>query len=289
MAAREHLFASTFWGVCRPKFPLTPGHFVIRLNDPSLAFDAASATDLLRCYGRLRQALVDVSGATAAQLCMSRNWQPVGDAIGEPVSETSTPSLHTFFTWPGSPKASAALKLPAHQRVRSGETAALDAALREWAAEASGCPADPSPAPSTEQAPEATDPEIGLSAGPWTSRAFLMEAVQEIPGSPAAAGHWTAVPRGAVDSLDAVGAEALLELAAGVEELAWNSSPRHAGMTVWANDVWGTPAVIHVFGRQHGSGGGQLAAFAQAGGLDLPVRADTWQGKSARPSPTVEK
>lgn len=289
MAAREHLFASTFWGVCRPKFPLTPGHFVIRLNDPSLAFDAASATDLLRCYGRLRRAMVAASGATAAQLCMSRNWQPVGDAIGEPVSETSTPSLHTFFAWPGSPTASAALKLPAHQRVRSGETAALDAVLREWAGGDLGHPADPAPAPGTGQTTESTDPEPGLSAGPWASRAFLVEAVGENPGHPDTAGHWTAVPRGAVDSLDAVGAEALLELAAGVEELAWNSNPRHAGMTVWANDVWGTPAVVHVFGRQHGSGGGQLAAFAQAGGLDLPVRADTGQGKSARPSPTVEK
>lgn len=289
MAAREHLFASTFWDVCRPKIPLTPGHFVIRLNDPSLAFDAESATDLLRCYGRLRRAVMDASGATAAQLYISRNWQPVGDAIGEPVSETSTPSLHTFFAWPGSPTVSAALNLPAHLRVPSTETASLDDAVRDWADGASGCLIDQALAPRTEQAAEMPGSEDAPISGPWISRTFLVETAQEIPGHPAATGHWTAAPRREVGSLDEVGTEALLELAAGVEEMAWNSSLRHAGMTVWASDVWGTPAVIHIFGRQHGSDGGQLAAFAQAGGLDLPALAGTRRGKSARPSPSVEK
>lgn len=282
MAAREHLFASTFWDVCRPKVPLTPGHFVIRLNDPSLAFDADSAADLLRCYGRLRRAVVDASGATAAQLYISRNWQPVGDAIGEPVSETSTPSLHAFFAWPGSPTASAALILPAHQRLPSTQTASLDSAVRAWADGALGGPIDPALAPCTAHLAEMPGGDE-QAPGPWRSRAFLVEAALS------EAGHWTAVPRKAVDSLDEVGADALLELAAGVEELAWNSSPRHAGMTVWASDVWGVPAAIHVFARQHGTGGGQLAAFAQAGGLDLPQMAQARQGKSSLRSPTVEK
>ncbi len=39
MSGREQLYASTFWGIRRPQFPLTPGHFAIRLTDPSLAFD----------------------------------------------------------------------------------------------------------------------------------------------------------------------------------------------------------------------------------------------------------
>lgn len=288
MAAREHLFASTFWDVCRPKFPLTPGHFVIRLNDPSLAFDAESATDLLRCYGRLRRAVVEAAGATAAQLYISRNWQPVGDAIGEPLSETSTPSLHTFFAWPGGHTASAALILPAHQRVPSKETASLDAAVRGWADGAFTGPINPATAPRTEQLAEMPGGDE-QAPGPWKSRAFTVEAAQDIPGHESSAGHWMAVPREAVDSLDEVGTDALLELASGVEELAWNSSPRHAGMTVWASDVWGMPAAIHVFARQHGNGGGLLAAFARAGGLELPVPAEGRHGKSLRPSLTVEK
>lgn len=289
MTAREHLFTSTFWDVCRPKFPLTPGHFVIRLNDPSLPFDEASATDLLHCYGRLRRAVIDAVGATAAQLYMSRNWQPVGDAIGEPLSETSTPSLHTFFAWPGSPTASAALKLPAHQRVPSTDTATLDAAVREWTDSAVGGPNDPALAPGSELLAEMPVSADEPPSGPWISRAFLVADVPEIPGHPGTAGHWTAVPRGVVGSLDEVGTEALLELAAGVEELAWDSSPRHAGMTVWASDAWGAPAAINVFARQHGSGGGQLAAFAQAGGLELTRMADARQEKSSLSSPTVEK
>ncbi|MDD0859278.1 hypothetical protein NHF46_19215 [Arthrobacter alpinus] len=70
---------------------------MIRLNDPSIAFGPDSAADLLRCYGALRRALTELVGATGAQLYISRNWQPVGDAIGEPVAETSTPRYTPFL------------------------------------------------------------------------------------------------------------------------------------------------------------------------------------------------
>ena len=104
---RTHLYSSTFWSVRRPKFPLMAGRFVIRLNDPSIAFGRESAADLLRCYGHLRGALTELAG-------------------------TSTPSLHAFFAFPESTTAAAALRLPAHERVAVKDTVKLDEALRSW-------------------------------------------------------------------------------------------------------------------------------------------------------------
>lgn len=256
MPGREQLYASTFWCIRRPQFPLTPGHFAIRLMDPSLAFGPDSARDLLHCYGHLRRAQTALRGATAAQLYISRNWAPVGDAIGEPLSETSTPTLHAFISWPGSPAAADALRLPAHLRPAVAHDAAGDEALRLWEA-------GPQTSPAASLQPAAAEQPAGL----WGSRAFVVTAAG--PADASRTGHWTAVPREPVESLDTMGTDALLELADGVERLAWNASPRHAGMTVWATDVWGKRMSIDIFGRQHGQGSSQVAGFVSNGGLDL--------------------
>lgn len=284
VSGREQLYASTFWGIRRPQFPLTPGHFVIRLTDPSLAFDLESATDLLHCYRHVRLAMAALKGATAAQLYISRNWSPVGDAMGEPVAETSTPTLHVFISWPGSPAASAALRLPAHLRQPVADCAALDESLRQWNTGAK--PSGPA-TPGTPQTGPAR-PEASRGSSPWQSQAFVVEPAPAKAAELFRVGHWTAVPREPVASLDVIDPTALLELAAGVEQLAWHSSPRHAGMTVWASDVWGEHTAIDIFGRQHGQGIEQVATFAAAGGLELPTRQRRHANFNA-PSPTVEK
>lgn len=298
--AQEQLFTSTFWSIRRPKAPLTDGHFVIRLNDPSIAFGPDSAADLLRCYGALRRALTELVGATGAQLYISRNWQPVGDAIGEPVAETSTPSLHTFFVWPGSTTAASALVRPAHHRSAVQRTEDVDDGLREWLAsntETKSEPGSEGPLPSDSPAPEG--PSVPAESAPegWENRAFHVEPARAIPGNDFRVGHWTALPRSPVASLDQVDTAALLELVQGIEDIAWHTSPRHAGISVWATDLWGAWPSIEIFAREHGNDD-RLASFVEAGGLDLPhpdgavpagaVPAEN-AGTSAKPSPTVEK
>ncbi|MHA7175327.1 hypothetical protein ACX80D_01595 [Arthrobacter sp. Sr24] len=58
-------------------------------------------------------------------------------------------------------------------------------------------------------------------------------------------------------------------------------------MSVWAKDLWGGSSSIDIFAREHGNDG-QLAAFVDAGRLDLPLAART-VGTSPSPSPTVDK
>lgn len=297
---REQLFASTFWNIRRPKHPLTPGHFVIRLNDPSLAFGPESATDFLRCYGQLRRALTELMDASGAQLYISRNWQPVGDAIGEPLAETSTPSLHTFFVWPGSPTAASALLRPAHRRSRHKSSApedtdALDDRVRICLTSSAGARPEAGPlAHDDESAQSASTPATEQPVGPtvsapegWGNRAFQVEPAKANPGDEFSAGHWTAVPRSPISSLDQLEPAALLELTQGIEDLAWHSSPRHAGMSVWATDLWGTSPRIDIFAREHGDGN-QLASFLSAGGLELSLPPESVK-TSSHSSPTVER
>ncbi len=296
---RTHLCASTFWSVRRPKATLTQGNFVLRLNDPALAFDLDSATDLLRCYGHLRRALIELSGATAAHLYLALNWQPVGDALGEPVAETSTPTLHVFFTLPGSTTAASALTLPAHQRTLETNTEELDARLRSWHdGRVAATPVhtrEPEPKPESEPEPKpkqlaATMQEQDRMALAWESRAFHIEPSHPAPGMPFCGSHWTGVPRQPVASLDETSPAALLELAQGMAVLASHARPAFAGVTVWVCDDWASPApqTFHIFGRRHGDATQQLATFVTGGGLNVPLPSP-WHGKSDGPSPIVEK
>lgn len=283
----EQLLTSTFWSIRRPKFPLTAGHFVIRLNDPALAFDPESAADLLHCYGQLRRALTELGGATAAQLYISRNWQPVGDAVGEPLAETSTPSLHAFIVFPGSPTPATALTRPAHLRVVAEHAGDVDEELARWLAMAPVVPATPATGLTAPDHSPAVSSETGAGLEGWQNRAFQVTPVAPAPGEPVGTGQWVASPKIPVESLDRMSLEALLEMVQGIEDLAWESSPRHVGMSVWATDLWGTSMSINLFAREHGNDG-QIAGFVAAGGLDLLVASGT-VGTSPSASPTVEK
>lgn len=262
---RTHLHSSTFWSVSRPKFLLTAGHFVIRLNDPSIAFGLESAADLLRCYGHLRCALTELVGATAAQLYVALHWQPVGDAIGEPLAETSTPTLHAFFTFPDSTTAAAALRLPAHERVAVENTLELDEALRSWrGAEASAAAAAEAAAAGPSHGEDIQEPE---------DRAFQIEPVSSEPDGSFRGGHWTAVPRSVNASFDRMAPDSLVGLAGTMEGLATSAVPPFQGITAWVTDVWAAtdPATIQIFARHHGDQRQQVANFVADGGLDIPL------------------
>ncbi|MDQ0277725.1 hypothetical protein QO003_002028 [Arthrobacter silviterrae] len=294
---QTQLYSSTFWSARRPKFPLTEGHLVLRLNDPAIAFGPDSAAGLLHSYGRLRKALTAVCGATAAQLYMSLNWQPVGDAVGEPLAETSTPTLHLFFHWPGSTTAATALRLPAHQRTAAAGTEALDAELRSWLAgtERAGqeWPVEaetpfPDPLPGRRPGDPAPGQDRSWEPPGWEDRPFHIEPVRPISGEPFRVGHWTAISRFPTPSLDRLAPASVVELAGTLQGLASHSRPAAHGCTVWATDIWDAPdpATLHLFTRRRGEADGLPRDFVAAG-LDLP-RGAALDGNPGGPSPTVD-
>jgi len=131
---RRLLYRSGFWEIARPRHPLTAGHILIRLSDPSTEFAQASASDWLFCHNLVRAALHDVLGATRFAVMFAHRWHPLGSAIGEPVAESSTPTFHLFGRWDGETTTPGAqLSLPAHHRVGEPEhtLATTDAAVRE--------------------------------------------------------------------------------------------------------------------------------------------------------------
>lgn len=130
---RRLLFRSELWEVARPRIPLTLGHLVVRLADPAAALTPESASDCLRCHHAARSALRQALGATAIPVQFSYQWHPLGDAIGEPAPESSTPTFHLFARWPGERTSPGRqLSQPAHHRVPppESELAKLDTELR---------------------------------------------------------------------------------------------------------------------------------------------------------------
>lgn len=247
-AVREQLFVSTFWSIRRPKAALTAGHFVIRLNDPAIAFSVDSSNDLLDCYHRLVAAMVDLHGPVVAQVYVALNWQPVGDAIGEPVAETSTPTLHVFLHGAGLPAASPILQMPAHDRVPYASPAGADAAVRTALRSEAGSAASPSGA-----LPEVT---------------FRINELSDV--------QWTAVLEPSSSTLNTLSAARLLELAATLESFHSRSVPPFSGATLWAceqgHDGENGAATITIFGRRHGQAENPVADFSRSGALDIPAQ-----------------
>ncbi|UKA48841.1 hypothetical protein LFT48_15540 [Arthrobacter sp. FW305-123] len=169
---RRLLYRSGFWEIARPRHPLTAGHILIRLSDPSTEFAQASASDWLFCHNLVRAALHDVLGATRYAVMFAHQWHPIGSAIGEPVAESSTPTFHVFGRWDGETTTPGAqLSLPAHRR--PGEPGhpmdATDAAIREAL---------------QRRRPEAgvsSAPEAGDAVGPSAASAPMVRAVQVGP------------------------------------------------------------------------------------------------------------
>lgn len=299
---REQLLVSTFWSILRPKFALTPGHFLLRLNDASIALGNESAADLLRCYGHLRRALAQLAGATSAQLYTALDWQPVGDAIGEPLPDASTATIQVFFTWPenasgspfsASPTPAASLRLPAHQRIPVEPIDALDEQVRAWHGGRMAALPDqdimrvaPNPVPGGAFA----DPGASLESEGWAERPFHIEPSHPGPGRPFRGGHWIAVPRFTRSPLDTLEPGELLELASTLERVATHARAPYRGTCMWALDYWQSPepAKLHIFARQHGAEHPLLAEFVTGGGLDA-APAPALQGQSGGASHNVEK
>ncbi|MET4540905.1 diadenosine tetraphosphate (Ap4A) HIT family hydrolase [Arthrobacter bambusae] len=134
VASRQLLYRSAFWEIARPRHPLTAGHVLIRLSDPSTVFAHPSAADWLFCHGLARAALAEVLGATRCTIMFAHQWHPLGSAIGEPVAESSTPTFHLFGRWDGETTTPGhQLSLPAHRRTGEADhdMEATDAAMRE--------------------------------------------------------------------------------------------------------------------------------------------------------------
>ncbi len=132
--SRRLLYRSAFWEIARPRHPLTAGHVLLRLSDPSTEFAYPSATDWLLCHNLIRTALRDVLGVARCPIMFTYRWHPLGAAIGEPVAESSTPTFHLFGRGPGETSTPGhQLLLPAHRRM--GEPLerleATDDAIRE--------------------------------------------------------------------------------------------------------------------------------------------------------------
>jgi hypothetical protein len=160
--SRRLLYASEIWEVVRPRTALTPGHVLIRLTNPAIAFDLHSAADWLLCHEAARQALAGVLGATRCTVVFAHQWHPIGAAIGEPEVESSTPTFHLFGRWDGEPVTPGEqLLLPTQRRVPTAEDklemydGGLRAALRRSAEERSG-----------ESSPPAEGPLPGIVAVP---------------------------------------------------------------------------------------------------------------------------
>ncbi|MFC8039008.1 hypothetical protein ACFUOZ_06610 [Paenarthrobacter sp. NPDC057355] len=132
--SRRLLYRSDFWEIARPRHPLTAGHVVIRLSDPSIDFALPSAADWLLCHHLARTALAKVLGAGQCAVMFAYQWHPLGAGLGEPVAESSTPTFHLFGRWAGETTTPGQqLSLPAHRRVALPESGLeeTDQALRE--------------------------------------------------------------------------------------------------------------------------------------------------------------
>ncbi|MEO6530733.1 MAG: hypothetical protein ABI563_04045 [Specibacter sp.] len=251
-AVREQLLVSAFWSIRRPQAALTAGHFVIRLNDPAMEFSGDSAGDLLHCYHRLVGAMEQLHGPVVAQIYVALNWQPVGDAIGEPVAETSTPTVHVFLQGARLPSVSSILQLPAHDRVPHDGATETDSALREALHSQTG-------------------PAAGVAGLP-PSPTFSVKELSDV--------QWTAVLEPRSPTVRSMGVERLLKLAATLESLHARAAPAIAGATLWACEQWTAggkgavdgngAATINLFGRRHGHGENPVADFVLSGALDVP-------------------
>ncbi|MGR0159045.1 hypothetical protein [Paenarthrobacter nitroguajacolicus] len=231
---RRLLYRSGFWEIARPRHPLTAGHILIRLSDPSTEFAQASASDWLFCHNLVRAALHEVLGATRCAVMFAHRWHPLGSAIGEPVAESSTPTFHLFGRWDGETTTPGAqLSLPAHRR--AGEPGhdleATDAAVRE--------------------ALRLSRPEIYASSGPGAGAAVepffgsdpLVRAVETGPR------HTVIEPVRAVGSVREILPAELLAMAGALTALPVSGGLSGFSCLALESDSAGTPLRVHALGR----------------------------------------
>lgn len=197
-APRRLLFRSAIWEIARPRAPLTLGHVLVRLTDPSVAFTRDSAADWLYCYRTARAGLSAVLSGKRCALMFAVGWHPLGDAVGEPSAETSSPTFHLFARWTGETTTPAEqLLLPARHRhpAPQGQVDEVDAALR------ASLPLRASLVAASARIPRRLDAgQGGTGAAPWAVRS---------PG----VGHRLLVPGRSVRSVEELEPDELLAAA----------------------------------------------------------------------------
>ena len=238
---RRLLYRSGFWEIARPRHPLTAGHILIRLSDPSTEFAQASASDWLFCHNLVRAALHDVLGATRFAVMFAHRWHPLGSAIGEPVAESSTPTFHLFGRWDGETTTPGAqLSLPAHRRLGEPDhpLEATDAAVREAlrrsrseAAVSSGPQAGDAVVPASDVGPPPSHP------GP------LARTVQTGPR------HTVIEPVRPVASVREILPAELLAMGAALAELPLGGGLSGFSCLALESETAGTPLRVHALGR----------------------------------------
>ncbi len=238
---RRLLYRSGFWEIARPRHPLTAGHILIRLSDPSTEFAQASASDWLFCHNLVRAALHEVLGATRFAVMFAHRWHPLGSAIGEPVAESSTPTFHLFGRWDGETTTPGAqLSLPAHRRLGEPDhpLEATDAAVREALRRSRSEAA-------VSSGPQAGDAVVRASdSGPPSSHsASLARAVQTGPR------HTVIEPVRPVASVREILPAELLAMGAVLAELPLGGGLSGFSCLALESETAGTPLRVHALGR----------------------------------------
>jgi hypothetical protein len=249
--SRRLLFGSAVWEVARPRTPLTAGHLMIRLSNPATALDHRSAADWLRCHNAARLALAEVLGARSCTLLFAHRWHPLGDAIGEPAAESSTPTFHLFGRWDAEPVTPAGqLSLPAQRRVPAPARdlekydAGLRAALLRTAAARDGLAVrDGLEDRGGSHAP----------AGRFPRESPPLPLIRSwSPDNPAGVDHTVLSPERVIRSLHEVTPPELLALAAALEALALRQSVSGLSCLVPDTSVTGGRLELHALGRSAG-------------------------------------
>ncbi|MFJ4209530.1 hypothetical protein ACIPY2_13850 [Paenarthrobacter sp. NPDC089675] len=244
--SRQLLFRSAVWEIARPRHPLTAGHVLIRLSDPSTEFSGPSAADWLRCHNLARAALRDVLGAAKAVVMFAHRWHPLGAALGEPVAESSTPTFHLFARWadetttPGRQ-----LALPAHRRLAVPEPVLGD--LDEELRESLRFFAD---GPLADVAPEAGHfDQAGFQRGPATGVVpFTVEAPLQV-GLHAPGRHCLIRPASGAGSIAALRPDELLGIADALAGLPMPGGVSGLSCVAVEAESSGEALSIHAVGR----------------------------------------
>ncbi|MDI2035817.1 hypothetical protein [Paenarthrobacter nitroguajacolicus] len=231
---RRLLYRSGFWEIARPRHPLTAGHVVIRLSDPSTDFALPSAADWLYCHNLARTALSKVLGAERCALMFAHQWHPLGAGLGEPVAESSTPTFHLFGRWEGeSTTPGLQLSLPAHRRAAlpESELEATDQAIRD--ALRRGRP----------EAVLASEPAAEAAVEPSFDPARLVRTI------PAGARHTVMELVRGVSSVRDVLPSELLAIAASLGALPFSRGVSGFSCIALESGSPGSPLRIHALGR----------------------------------------
>ncbi|SDX19443.1 hypothetical protein SAMN04487912_108130 [Arthrobacter sp. cf158] len=232
--SRRLLYRSGFWEIARPRHPLTAGHVLIRLSDPSTEFAHPSAADWLFCHNLVRTALREVLDATRCAVMFAHQWHPLGSAMGEPVAESSTPTFHLFGRWDGETTTPGLqLSLPAHRRtgVPDDELDGTDAALRE-ALRGGG-----------HRSPVTSADQVRAVVGPVSGSDPLVRTIDAGPR------HTVMEPARHTASIEDLQPAELLAMASALGALPLSGGLSGFSCVVLESESLGVPLKVHALGR----------------------------------------